>query len=257
MILDRISSWCQKYLAEDHVSDSENSENILHLELAADDKSEKHVQEGWNLISENRKLVYSENGEALFALQNEETISETIISIYKNCYSSIRIGMQFGTLLALQHHCIGLHGVTLLCGNRIIVLSAPSGTGKTTLARLLEEYADAIIINGDFAMLSAGESGVFFEPTPFCGSSGRCLNHRVQIDQVVFLEQAKNNKWQSLTGRPAMTRFMSNTFVPTWDKVLQQTIQSNVLKIVSIIPTYLFGFAPNPKAAEDFMKHIH
>ena len=254
MILDRISSWCQKYLAADSIS---GSEYILHLALAAGDEYSEHLEEGWNLVSEGRKLVYSENGKAIFALQNEETIPETTVSIYNDCNSSIRIAMQFGTLLALRHHCIGLHGVTLLCGNRLVVLSAPSGTGKTTLARLLEEYADAIVINGDFAMLSVSEGGVFFEPTPFCGSSGRCLNHRVRIDRVVFLEQAKKNDWQSLTGRSAMTRFMSNTFVPTWNRVLQQTIQNNVLKIVSIIPTDLFGFAPNPRAAEDFMNHLY
>ena len=253
-IVNRISSRYQKYLDVDHGSDSAY---VLRFELIACDEYEEHLSEGWNVISENGETVYSANGKMMFALRNDETIQETIVSVCDNWSDSIWLGMQFGTLLALRHDCIGLHGVTLLCGNKIVILSAPSGTGKTTLAGLLEEYADAIVINGDFAMLSVDQDHVFFEPTPFCGSSRRCLNQRVRIDQVVFLEQAKKNEWKNLDDRAAMTRFMNNTFVPTWDRALLQTIQNNVLKIVSAIPVSSFGFAPFPKAAEDFMKSMN
>ena len=166
--------------------------------------------------------------------------------------SDIAIALQYAVLLTLKDRCVGLHGVTLLCGNKIAVLSAPSGTGKTTLACLLEEYKDAIVINGDFAMLSVVDDEVFFEPTPFCGSSGRCLNHRLRIDRVVFLEQSADNRWRSLSGREAVIRFLSNSYVPQWDRDVQRTIQNNILQIIPLIRASSFAFAPDQRAAEMF-----
>lgn len=168
----------------------------------------------------------------------------------------VKLGIQFGILTALYRKCVGLHGVTMLCGNEIVVLSAPSGTGKTTLARLLEKYCDAIMINGDFAMLSVSNEGVIFEPTPFCGTSGRCLNHRVKINRIVFLSQSPINQGHDLFGREAMMYFMNNSFIPTWDPKMQLAIRTNIMKCISNLRVSLFRFAPTREAAEYFFDVI-
>lgn len=170
--------------------------------------------------------------------------------------NSIRMGTQFGLLLALNEKCIGLHGVTLLCGNEIVILSAPSGTGKTTLAHLLETYCDALMINGDFALLVPTDDGLMFEPTPFCGSSGRAFDHRVRVNRVVFLKQGKTNIWDSLTGREAMKQFMNNSFIPNWNVEMLHAVQGNVMKCISSIELNTFSFAPNREAAKAFFDHI-
>ena len=186
-----------------------------------------------------------------FAEQNVVTV---FIKKALDCY--VRLGIQHALMISLLRECVGLHGVTLLCGNEIIILSAPSGTGKTTLGKLLEKYSDAIIINGDFALLTPTDDGVIFEPTPFCGSSGRCLNHRVRVNRVVFLEQGKTNEWRKLEEREAIIRFMSNAFVPTWDGGMQQAVQENILKCISMLKVNLFSFAPTQEAAEMFLNQL-
>lgn len=200
-------------------------------------------------------LVYSNHGIALFGLQQREPLSVTVY-LRKAVESYLRIGVHYGMMVALHRECVGLHGVTILCGNEIIILSAPSGTGKTTLAKLLEKHCGAIVINGDFALLVPTENGVIFEPTPFCGSSGRSLNHRLRVNRVVFLGQAKENRWRELDGRKALARFMSNAFVPDWDKDMLQAVQENILKCVSVLKMNAFDFAPTQEAAELFLKKI-
>lgn len=213
--------------------------------------------DGWEVqvIRGFPTAMYTHSGKVMFALQLTSP-KEVVVLVRKAYDSYVRIGIHYGIMLALHHECIGLHGVTLVCGNEIIILSAPSGTGKTTLANLLEKNCDAIIVNGDFALLHPTETGIIFEPTPFCGTSGRTLNHRLKVNRVVFLGQAKTDMWRKLGGREALQQFLTNAFLPTWDRKLLETVQENILKCISALEVNHYSFTPTREAAEAFSRHV-
>jgi hypothetical protein len=213
--------------------------------------------DGWIMreVGEYHQAVNFHHGKAFLEILYRDD-RNVIIKVARALDSYVRIGIHYGLMMALHQECVGLHGVTLLCGNEFIVLSAPSGTGKTTLGKLLEQYCDAVVINGDFALLHPTEDGVIFEPTPFCGTSKRCLDFRPVINRVVFLSQAKANTWYELSGREALSSFMSNAFIPTGDQSMQQAVQENVMKCLSGMKAEAYAFAPTKEAAETFYKHI-
>lgn len=214
--------------------------------------------DGWNTqsVSGETMNVYSCEGEALFALkQIDQKNVKVFVADAKR--GIVRLGIQFAFMTAMHQECIGLHGVTIACGNEIMILSAPSGTGKTTLAKLLEKHCDGVAINGDFALLRPTENGVVYEPTPFCGSSGRSLNHRLKVNRIVFLSQAVQNEWRTLDGREAITQFMSNIFIPNWDAGIRKTVQENILRTVSMLKVNAFAFAPTQEAAKVFITKLY
>ncbi|MCR4729652.1 MAG: hypothetical protein K5881_01855 [Saccharofermentans sp.] len=256
--INACSSILEKWIIPEEKTDTSNIVSELHLEIDSSLAALK-LNDGWNEIKYDTgsAAVYSRGDKAQFSLRYSLDDNKIFISFAKEDYLSIKIGLQYGMMLALSSYCIGLHGVTVLCGNEIIILSAPSGTGKTTLSGLLEKYADAIVINGDFALLSPTEEGLIYEPTPFCGSSGRSLNQRIKVNRIVFLEQSKENIWYNLSVRNAVLRLMNNSFVPDWDGDIVQKIQENIYNCINLIPINAFAFAPEKQAADVFIQNLN
>lgn len=208
--------------------------------------------DGWCVQDHDghRDVRFGHHSKPYFALEFGADSQEITIRARSAFSNHVKLGLHYGLLVALISQCIGMHGVTLTVGNETVILSAPSGTGKTTLAKLLEQYHEAKIINGDFALISINDDGVFFEPTPYCGSSGICVNRRVQVDRIIFLGQSKENRWQSLDFRSSLQKCLCNTFVPTWDGELQGAVQANVIKLLSHVKVNSFSFAPEKEAAD-------
>lgn len=230
--------------------------NLLLLEDNSLDK--KRYPIGWSIhcLGDIQQAIFAPEGRAYFSLSYDSSTSEVIVRVRIAFETFVKLGVMYGMLIALHRTCVGLHGVTLSCGNQIIVLSAPSGTGKTTLANLLVEHCGARIINGDFALLSFDDNRVIFEPTPFCGSSGICLNERVAIDRIIFLSQNKENIWYYPTGRAAIRSILDNVFIPTFDSLLSQDIQKHTVLIASSVKINDYAFAPTKEAATMFYDRI-
>lgn len=215
---------------------------------------------GWNCIQTNKgKLtIYSDKDDgALFGIEYGHIAHSATVYLYTHSMKILSLGLQYAMMITLSDYCIGLHGVTAICGDQVIILSAPSGTGKTTLAGLLRKYKEAAVINGDFALLSVGDDGnIYFEPTPFCGSSKICHNYRLRINRIVFLNQSKTNEYSLLNERHGLVQLMSNAFVPTWDKRLVNLIQEAAIRIIERIPVDSYSFVPTQEAAEVFYSKV-
>lgn len=212
---------------------------------------------GWNhfLVDGMHYVIYAENGvnSFLFTYSSNEEPSYAVSIPKGQLRRNLLTAIQFAMLFCLADRAIGVHGVTVICEDKVIILSAPSGTGKSTLGNLLHTYCGAAVVNGDFALLSLDEEGnLLFEPTPFCGTSGRCANYRLRVDRIVFLEQAFDNKFRDLNAREAYTRMLSNSFVPDWDIERRGLIQESIMKAVAAVPMSVFAFAPTQEAAEMF-----
>lgn len=215
---------------------------------------EKAFPDGWSMIGAAgaRRAVFALKGKASFSLTYGMNENEVTVCVRKALDNYVRSGILYGALTAYSQHFVGLHGVTLSCRGRNVILSAPSGTGKTTLAGLLEKHCGARVINGDFALLTPEDEGVMFEPTPFCGTSGVCLDERVRVDRIVFLEQSDKVCWKDLDGRVSAMKFLTNAFLPTYDRMLEQTVRENIFRMMPEVSISSFAFPPTGEAANTF-----
>lgn len=98
-----------------------------------------------------------------------------------------------------------------------ILFAAPSGTGKTTQAKLWEMYAGAKIINGDRVLLRKKNNTWHAYGYPCCGSSDICVNRTLPIKTIVFLKQGEENFISELSITDRIRGLASGFEVYNWD----------------------------------------
>jgi len=151
----------------------------------------------------------------------------------------------------LDDGILGMHGVTMEHEGRVILLSAPSGTGKTTHSELWKEHLGAKIINGDYAFLKCEENinKINFIGTPFCGSSPYCENGVWGIDEIVIIKQGPVNIAERLTGQIAYIKLIENAFIPRWETDKAKIALDLAAKVLSNIRIWQLTCTPEREAA--------
>lgn len=88
------------------------------------------------------------------------------------------------------------HGVAFIYEKGAYILTAPSGTGKSTQYRNLRTmYGSRIrIINGDKPALGWSRDGqIIVYPSPWTGKEGWAGRHKAPLHGLIFLEQGQTN----------------------------------------------------------------
>lgn len=125
-----------------------------------------------------------------------------------------------GVGLTRFHRAI-FHGVAFIYGGGAYILTAPSGTGKSTQIRNLRKmYGDSYrIISGDKPILYLGTSGeVIVNPSPWNGKEFWGGMEKAVLRGIVILEQGKENVIRRLTSEQALLPIMQQFLYTTTDE---------------------------------------
>lgn len=107
----------------------------------------------------------------------------------------------------LKHGKCLFHGVAFLWRGRAWILTAPSGTGKTTQLRLwLQRYGDEVaLINGDKPVMECREDeSVWLYPSPWNGKENFSGSASGELAGIIVLEQADHNEMSRMDLRSSM-----------------------------------------------------
>ena len=183
--------------------------------------------------------------EVLFA--NEDWTQATI---YCDRYEDENYSLPLAALCArfAYFQALLLHGSLVDLSGEGIVFTGYSGIGKTTQAKLWEQYLKAEIINGDKVVLRVMEDQVFGYGIPWKGSSPYCLNRKVPVKAIVALQQAKGNSIEKLDSMACMEHFMPHIFLPHWDSTCMAKALDAFDTILANTPVYLLKCRPDEDA---------
>ena len=105
-----------------------------------------------------------------------------------------------------EHGCTMFHGVAFSFGEGAYILTAPSGTGKSTQYRNMRTlFGPRIsIINGDKPILGyASDGGIIVYPSPWTGKEGWAGTEQAPLHGLILLEQGRKNLIQELDRQAA------------------------------------------------------
>lgn len=150
----------------------------------------------------------------------------------------------------LKHGVLTFHGVLMEHEGRGIIISAPSGTGKTTHARMWRDIKNALIINGDRATCRKMDGVWTGFGLPWSGTSGEQINRSVPLTALVVLERGEQNEAHRITGLEAFGAVWPHVQYPCWDEKLVGTALDLTNDFLNHIPIIRLQCRPDAEAVD-------
>lgn len=149
-----------------------------------------------------------------------------------------------------------LHGVILEWQGKGIILTAASGTGKSTHARLWREYENALIINGDRTLLRKEHGRWYAYGTPWSGSSGECVNRRISLDAIVFLARGNANEASRIAPLNAMEKMFPRMIAPKWHPAYSANAVDLAINCLEEVPLFELHCRPDADSVSTLKKAL-
>ena len=141
-----------------------------------------------------------------------------------------------------------LHSSLISIKEKGILFSGPSGIGKSTQARLWEQYENAEILNGDRAAIRHIRDKWIAYGSPCAGTSRIYRNEYTEIRAIVILRKATENRIRKVSLPEAFVCLYPEVTVHSWDKEFVEDVSENLRKLLMNIPVYMLECMPEENA---------
>ena len=144
-----------------------------------------------------------------------------------------------------------IHGSVLSVDGCAYMFTAPSGTGKSTHARLWREYlaGRVLMINDDKPLVHIHDRTAEAFGTPYCGKEGLNTRTSAPLKAICILERAEENHIHSITFREAYPDIFRQTYRPHNREALMRTL-GLLDKLGGLVKVYRLGCNMSINAAE-------
>lgn len=141
------------------------------------------------------------------------------------------------------------HCSALSFGGKAVLFTAPSGTGKSTHARLWRErFGDKITMINDDKPLIKFSDKIYVYGTPYGGKDGIQTNTKAEAAAVVILRQASENSIKKVSADEAFTTLLTQAYrCESIDGVMRML---PLLERFSHIPVYSLGCTISQEAVQ-------
>ena len=129
-----------------------------------------------------------------------------------------------------------------------VLFTGPSGIGKSTQAKLWEEYLNAEIINGDSPVIYEKDGEWFAAGIPWDGKDQLYVQRNLPIKAIIVLEQAPVNEISKMNGINAMEKLMQQVLYPVWDQEAMDRVTALMYRCALKVRFYHLKNIPNRDA---------
>lgn len=148
------------------------------------------------------------------------------------------MGTMFGYILP-DYDGVAIHSSAMAYKNNGILVSAPSGTGKSTHTGLWKKYFpnDVTIINDDRPIIRKVEGKFYVYGAPWSGKTSLNSNVRVPLKTIVCIRQGETNSVKRIYGKQAFFNLLNETYTIPVENYMSKTLDI-LNEILETIPIY-------------------
>lgn len=156
----------------------------------------------------------------------------------------------------LQHfQVLFFHASQIMVGEKGILFSAPSGTGKTTQANLWKQYEGATLVCNDRTLIRCMDGKWKTFGYPIDGSAPVRSSAVNELGCVVYLSQAKENDVERMHGAGALAALMPQLVIDIWSSQSRERTMELLIGLLKDIPIYHLHCTPT-KESVDCLKEM-
>ena len=130
-----------------------------------------------------------------------------------------------------------------------VIFLGPSGMGKSTQAKLWEQYLGADFIIGDRPGLRRIDGKWIGFGMPWDGKDAIHRQASVPVRALIWLEQAKENRITPMSPAQAMSVMLKQAMMPVWDDTAMDGATELMGALANEIPMYHLRCLPDEAAA--------
>lgn len=147
--------------------------------------------------------------------------------------------------IILQSGGLIFHASSFIYNDKGILISAKSGTGKSTHTALWERYDHIQVLNDDKNVLCVKDNELYMYSSPWSGKHMKDNNLYHRVDAIVFLYQNKENICEIASKGFAFRKIVGQLQKPT---VQNQQIWEDILNHLLDLKTYTLGATKEKEA---------
>ena len=142
------------------------------------------------------------------------------------------------------------HGSALAMDGEGFLFTAPSGTGKSTHARLWREvFGNKVsMINDDKPVIGIQGNEIRIFGTPWNGKHRLGTNTSVPLKAICFLERGENNSIREVTKAENLPKLLGQVFRPSDKEALNRVLQLTD-RMTDMVKHYILSCNMDPEAA--------
>jgi hypothetical protein len=152
-----------------------------------------------------------------------------------------------------QGYGIILHGCGVVWQGKGLLFVGESGAGKSTMARLWAQERGVEVLSDDRTIIRKKGNGFRIYGTPWHGEGKFGSPGAARLEKIFFLTKGRVNALRSLKGVDPVSRFLTCSFPPYWDKGGMDFTVEFLTKLATKVHCEELSFKPD-RSVIDFLK---
>lgn len=202
-----------------------------------------------------RISVSNIEGRLCSCLHSSADFSHNVVYLYGRSWRDRNFGLNNGMMMAYafasaERHTMLVHASVIRCEGKGYLMTAPSGTGKSTHTRLWYDHIPGCdLMNDDNPVVRVIGDEAMVYGSPWSGKTPCYRNIEAPIGGFVRIQQRPENSIRRIESLEAFSELLSAMSTMRWDRRVFNGVCDGISELMRLCRVYELGCLPDAEAA--------